>query len=273
MTGLLLIDTHCHLDFEAYDSDRAQVLERARAAGVIAVVNPAVDVASSAAVCDLAAEEPLVFAAVGVHPNSSAGFDSDQIAVLRELTGRGRVVAIGEIGLDYYRDYSPGQTQQRAFMAQLELALECALPIIVHNRDATEDVLAILADWVNGMPAEHPLRGRPGVLHSFSAPEAALERVLDLGFYVGITGPVTYKNADELRRIAARTPPDRLLIETDGPFLTPHPHRGQRNEPAYVGLVADRIAAVRASGMEELAAQTSRNAITLFNLPIAIDSL
>jgi len=269
MSAPALIDTHCHLDFDSYDSDRPAVLSRAREAGVIAVVNPAVDLTSSAAVCRLAAGEPLIFAAVGIHPNSSAGFDPASMDELRALAGQPRVVAIGEIGLDYYRDRSPKETQRRALEAQLDLAAELALPVIIHNREATADMLAVLGGWVDGLAAGHPLRGRPGVLHSFSGTVSDAERAVELGFCVGITGPITFKNADELRRVAAHVPEDRLLIETDGPFLTPHPYRGERNEPAYVRLVADRIAGVRVSTYEAVAAQTAQNAVRLFALPLA----
>ncbi|NPV66906.1 MAG: TatD family hydrolase [Anaerolineae bacterium] len=268
MNAPALIDTHCHLDFESYDGDRPAVLFRAREAGVIAVINPAVDLASSAAICQLAASEPLIFGAVGIHPNSSTDFVAAQVDELRALARQPRVVAIGEIGLDYYRDRSPRQTQHRALEAQLELAAALALPVILHNREATADVLAILRGWVGSLPADHPLRGRPGVLHSFSGTADDAAQAVELGFYVGITGPITFKNADALRRVAAALPDDRLLIETDGPFLTPHPHRGERNEPAYVRLVADRIAGVRLSAYETVAAQTTRNAIRLFALPV-----
>jgi TatD DNase family protein len=267
-----LIDTHCHLDFERYDEDRAAVLARARAAGVMAIVNPAVDLANCAVVCDLAAAESDIYAAVGIHPTSTVDFAPAQIAELRGLAGRTRVVAIGEIGLDYYWDRSPKEAQRRALLAQLDLAAELALPVIIHNRNASDDVLAILTDWVGGLPEDHPLRGRAGVLHSFSAPESAVEQTLALGFYIGITGPVTFKKADDLRHIVAGVPVERLLIETDGPFLTPHPYRGKRNEPAFVQYTADRIAALHRMSLEAFAAQASRNAIRLFDLPLVVPS-
>jgi TatD DNase family protein len=226
----VLIDTHCHMDFERYDEDRAAVFARARDAGVVAIVNPAIDLENSAVVCDLAAAEPLVYAAVGIHPNSSADFNGAQIASLRALAAREKVVAIGEIGMDYYWDRSPKNTQRRVFETQLDLAAELALPVIIHNRDASEDVLDIIEAWTMGLPSGHPLQGRAGVLHSFSAPETLVERTLALGFYIGITGPVTFKKADELRRIAAL---HRLTLE-------------------------------------EFALQSARNAVRLFNLPSAM---
>jgi len=263
-----LIDTHCHLDFERYDEDRADVLARAAEAGLVAVVNPAVDPANSAAVCDLAAITPPIFAAVGVHPNSTAESAPDWPETIRTLAVRAKVVAIGEIGLDYYWDRSPKAVQWRALEIQLGLAANLGLPVIIHNRDASEDVLRMLADWVDGLPAGHALRENPGVLHSFSAPPDVAERALALGFFLGITGPVTYKKADDLRAIVARVPLDRLLIETDDPFLTPHPYRGERNEPAYVQYVADRIAALHQTTVEAVGRQTSLNAIRLFRLPV-----
>lgn len=261
-----LIDTHCHVDFDRYDADRGAVLERAREAGVVAIVNPGVGVTNSAAVCDLAEQEPLIYAGVGVHPNDTANFDLTEIAVLRSLAERKQVVAVGEIGLDYYWDRSPKDVQARAFQAQLDLAAAMALPVIIHNREATADVVAMLADWAGGLAADHPLQGRLGVLHSFSGTPDDAQQVADLGFYVGITGPVTFKKADMLREVVRVVPEDRLLIETDGPFLTPHPYRGKRNEPGYVQYVADRIAGVRTSTYAEVATQTAANAVRLFQL-------
>lgn len=265
-----LIDTHCHVDFDRYDPDRVAVLDRARDAGVTAIVNPGISVANSVAVCDLADQEPLIFAGVGIHPNDTADFDPGEINVLHDLAERKRVVAVGEIGLDYYWDRSPKAIQARAFQAQLDLAARLNLPVIIHNREATADVVAVLTAWVKGLAQDHPLQGRVGVLHSFSGtPDDALA-VVDLGFYVGITGPVTFKKADMLREVVRVVPEDRLLIETDGPFLTPHPYRGQRNEPGYVQYVADRIAGVRTSTFEAIAAQTAANAARLFQLPSTV---
>jgi TatD DNase family protein len=155
--------------------------------------------------------------------------------------------------------------QRQAFEAQLALASRLELPVIIHNRDASEDIMAILETWARDLPPV--LRDRPGVLHSFSAPQSIAERALRCGFYLGFTGPITFKNADNLRSIAAVIPLDRLLVETDGPFLTPVPHRGQRNEPAYVRFVAERLATIQQVSVEELAQATTDNAIHLFRLP------
>lgn len=256
-----LVDTHCHLDFDSFDADRDAVVARAAAAGVTRIVIPAVDLTNCDAVLALADRYPGVYAAVGVHPNSTAGWRSRDLGALRRLAAHPKVVAIGEIGLDYYWDKSPHLTQQAAFGAQLELAAELNLPVIVHNRDATADTLTLLR--------LSPLAGRPrpGVLHSFSADADAARAALELGFWIGFTGPITYKTADALRAVAATVPLDRILIETDAPFLAPQPQRGQRNEPAFVTAVADRLAALHTLPTAVFAAQTTRNAEALFGLP------
>ncbi|RMG89130.1 MAG: TatD family deoxyribonuclease [Chloroflexi bacterium] len=255
----MLVDTHCHLDFERFDTDREAVLSRAREAGVTRIVVPAIDLENCETVLRLAEQYEMVFAAVGVHPNSAAGWQDGWVERLRGLAQHEKVVAIGEIGLDYYWDRTPPAVQHRAFAAQLELAAELGLPVIVHNRDASEDVLRLLA------ASSLAGRAEAGVLHSFSAGWETAVSALSLGFYLGFTGPVTFKKADELRRIAARVPADRLLVETDAPFLAPHPHRGQRNEPAYVALVAERLAITRGVETAELARQTTQNAFRLFS--------
>ncbi|MEW6578091.1 MAG: TatD family hydrolase [Chloroflexota bacterium] len=260
---MTLIDTHCHLDFNAYDGLRDEIIAEAAAGGVTRIINPGTDLERSRAAILLAETYPGVYAAAGVHPNSTAEFSAAHLDALRDLAAHPKVVAIGEIGLDYYWDDSPKDAQWTAFEAQLGLAAVLELPVIIHNRDASDDVLAVLAAWTAMLPAA--LRDRPGVLHSFSAPQSAAERGLALGFYLGFTGPVTFKNADDLCHIAARVPADRLLVETDGPFLTPHPYRGRRpNRPAYVRFIAERLAALRAVPYDDFATQTTANAARLF---------
>ncbi|MCY3834341.1 MAG: TatD family hydrolase [Chloroflexi bacterium] len=261
-----LVDTHCHLYFHRYDADRDEVLRRARGAGVNRVIVPAIDLESCRQALELATSFDGVFAAVGIHPNSSAEFDDSVLDALRRFAGASKVVALGEIGLDYYWEKSPQAQQWRAFESQLELAIELELPVIIHNRDASADLMKILADWAPGAPAK--LRGRLGVLHSFSAALDIAERALALGLYLGFTGPITFKNAEELRSVARRVPVDRLLIETDAPFLAPQPRRGKRNEPAYVRYINDKVAELHGVSAEEMARQTTRNAERLFALPI-----
>jgi TatD DNase family protein len=260
-----LIDTHCHLNFDSYDQDRDAVIERAAAAGVTRVINPAVDLESSEAAVRLAGQYPGIYAAVGVHPNSSADFDENWIAKIEALAKQAKVVAIGEIGLDYHWDESPKEKQFGAFEAQLELAARLELPVIIHNREASEDVIAILERWAGSLPPQ--LKDRPGVLHSFSAPPEVAERALKIGFYLGFTGPITYKNADGLRRIATGIPLDRILVETDGPFLTPTPYRGKRNEPAYIPVMVERLATLKQISITAMGAATTENAERLFGLP------
>ncbi len=260
-----MIDTHCHLNFESYDADRDEVIARAAAAGVTRVINPGVDAESSRAATVLAARHAGIYAAVGIHPNDTASFNEADLTEIEALVAAPKVVAIGEIGLDYHWDDSPKAKQFEAFEAQLALAARLELPVIIHNREASDDVIALLESWAHHLPPA--LRERAGVLHSFSAPQRVADRALAAGFYLGFTGPITFKNADELRRVAASVPLDRLLVETDGPFLTPTPQRGKRNEPAYIPLIVERLAALKTVEMAEMASATDANAERLFRLP------
>ena len=254
----VLVDTHCHLDFSPVVSDVDEMIGRAMTAGVTRMVIPALDLDRVWAILSLVGRHDGLFAAVGVHPNSAEAWQDAWIDDLRGFARQGKVVAIGEIGLDYYWNKTPIDVQHSAFERQLELAAECGLPVIVHNREASNDVVAALK--------ASPLARteRPGVLHSFSADWPTATAVLDLGFYVGITGPLTYKKAGELREIAARVPLDRILIETDSPYQTPVPHRGSRNEPANVRLVAEKLAEIRGLPYPEIARITTENAERLF---------
>lgn len=260
-----LVDTHCHLNFERYDEDRAAVLARAASVGVSRVILPAVDTDTSEEIVNMIAQIPGLYGAVGIHPNSTSDFNESMIETLAALAAQPGIVAVGEIGLDYYWDSSPKPVQQLAFESQLALAARLELPVIIHNRDASEDTLTILERWAQTLPES--LRDRAGVLHSFSAPLAIAERALAAGFYLGFTGPLTYKNADELRHVAARVPLNRLLLETDGPYLTPMPHRSKRNEPSYVPLIAERMAGLHLTTVEAIAEATTANAERLFRLP------
>ncbi len=259
-----LIDTHCHLNFHNYDKDRDAVLERALEAGVERIIVPAINLESCAQALQLADAHDGIYAAVGVHPNSTGDFDAADIDQLREFAAHPKVVAIGEIGLDYYWDKSPKSAQAYAFARQLELANELALPVIIHNREASQDVIEALSRWAPTAPSS--LRGRLGVLHSFSASADIARRAIELGFYLGFTGPLTFKKAADLREIASYAPPDRLLVETDGPFLAPAPRRGKRNEPAWLRHINDRLADLHGMTADAMARQTTRNAQALFAL-------
>jgi TatD DNase family protein len=258
-------DTHCHLDFQAFDSDRETVIKRAREAGLDRILNPGIDLETSRAAIRLAEEYPEVYVSVGIHPNSALLWNSTSFRELEELSHHPKVVAIGEIGLDYYRHGAPVEVQRNVFQAQLELATERELPVIVHNREASGDVQEILTAWIHLLASSRSgILERPGVLHSYSGTWDMAQWAVEANLAIGITGPVTYRNASQLQQIALEIPLDRILIETDAPFLPPHPHRGERNEPAHVGLIAGKIAELRTIEKSEVAKSTSINAARLF---------
>ncbi len=263
----MLTDTHCHLYFDQYDKDRDAVLTRAWEAGVERILVPGIDLASSAVAVELAEAYPQVYAAVGVHPNSATTWDAGTLDELAHFAAHPKVVAIGEIGLDYYRDRAPRGIQKRVFRDQIELAGRQNLPIIIHTRNSNPNDRACFADIVEIITEmrDDLLNEHPGVFHSFLESEPEALQALDLGFYVGITGPVTFKNAHELRNVVASAPLEKMLIETDGPFLTPHPYRGKRNEPAHVYYVSEKIAQLRGQSPRSIAEITSQNAATLFH--------
>lgn len=264
-----LIDSHCHLDLAQFDADRAEVLARARSAGVQAVVIPGIDLQQNRQALALAATEPDVYAAVGLHPNSSNGWDSDTRAELAALARAPKVVAFGEIGLDYHWDVAPRPQQRAVFEAQLELAAELGLPVIIHSRDANDDVAAVLGAWVRSAAfAASPLAARPfaGVLHAFSGDLALAQTAYDWGFVLSLGGPVTYKNAQTLQALVPQLRSDRLMLETDAPYLTPHPHRGKRNEPAYIALVCEQLARLFGITPQAVAQSTSTLAQVFFGL-------
>lgn len=267
-----LTDTHCHLNFKNYQEDLPDILDRARAAGLYRILVPAIDLVSSREILTLVDSDPILYAAVGIHPNSGTSWNSKTLDSLRELAEHPRVVAIGEIGLDYYRDRTPRDIQRDILIDQLQLALEMDLPVILHvrnkseeDRSCIEDLLSILEDWIAA--AEPPFSKRshlPGVIHSFSGNSNESQRALRAGFYIGITGPVTFKKADQLRDVVKEIDVSRLLIETDGPFLAPQPFRGKRNEPAHVRYIVDKISEVKGLPLETTARQTAENAACLF---------
>jgi TatD DNase family protein len=259
-------DTHCHLYFDLFDEDYEQVLKRAWKAGLVWILNPGIDLPTNQISIDLAKETPgKISAAVGIHPNFGQPWTDEIMGGLREQVQQPGVVAVGEIGLDYYRQHTPHNQQRTMFAAQLELAAEFSLPVVIHNRDATDDLMRILSDWhVKLVQSGSLLADRPGVLHGFSADLETARRALEMNFYLGIGGPVTFRNAPERKAVTRDLPLDRILLETDAPFLAPHPHRGQRNEPAYIPLIAEEIARLHNLTPKEVAEATFENAQRLF---------
>jgi TatD DNase family protein len=255
----VLVDTHAHLHDPAFDADRADVLRRARAAGVGAFLTIGTDITTSEAAVALAAAHPDVYAAVGIHPHDAGAATPEALARLAVLARAPRVVAIGEIGLDYFRNLSPREEQQRVFRALLDLARRVGRPVVIHCRDAHEDVLGILGEARAGDVG--------GIMHCFSGDVAIARRCLDLGLLISLAGPVTYPNARALPEVARFVPDDRLVIETDCPFLPPQGHRGTRNEPAYLRLTAARVAELRGESIEATAARLTANACALLGIP------
>lgn len=252
-----MIDSHAHLTFKHYRADLEAVLKRAREVGVKAIINIGCDLPSSDAGLMLAGLHSDVFATVGVHPHDAKTLDAEALVKLDRLADDARVVAIGETGLDYYRDLSPRQIQERAFRDQIALAKKKGLPIVVHDRDAHARVMQILKE-------EKVSRG---VLHCFSADMGIAKQALDLGLYLSFAGPVTY-DGNRARDIIAKAPLDRLLIETDCPYLTPVPFRGKRNEPAYVKLVLVRVAEILGKPVSEVEILTEASTRACFGLAV-----
>src|SRR6266850_6902000 len=252
-----LVDAHCHLGDGAFDSDREVVLERARAAGVGHVVVIGESLAGSEKAVGLARSQRGLSATVGVHPHEASSWSADVAARVRELLATPEVVAVGETGLDYHYMHSPRDAQRRAFEAHLQLGLELGKPVIVHARDADDDMAAILRSLA---PAP---RAPVVVLHSFSSGDAVWEAGMDVGAYFSFSGMITFRNWTRTDRLTA-CPPDRLLLETDAPYLAPVPHRGKRNEPGFVRAVAERAAVLRGESFDELARRTTENARRCF---------
>ncbi len=262
----MIVDTHCHLDQAQFEGERHAVIERARAAGVEIIVNPGVDLESSRQALALATQYPDIYAAVGVHPNDCAGFDAAALDALRELAHRPNVVAIGEIGLDYHWKVVPQHQQRAALRAQLALAAELNLPVILHSREASADLMWELEQWVSTVRTSAPGQGMLGVLHAFSGDLADAQKAYALGFLLSLGGPVTFENAHQLHGLVPRLRRDRLMLETDAPYLTPHPYRGKRNEPGYLPLIARALAKLMDIQVETLAAETSETALQFFSI-------
>lgn len=253
-----LVDTHAHLDHEMYDEDRDEVIARAKEAGLVAIVTIGTNVATSEAAVRLAEAHDTVYATVGIHPHEAKTATPAAYERLRALARHPRVVGIGEIGLDYHYDHSPRPVQREVFATMLGMARETGLPFVVHNREASDDVMAVLR--------EHG-RGLPGLLHAFTGSRAMAAECLDMGYHLSTGGMVTFNRAENIREVVADVPLERLLLETDAPYLTPVPLRGRRNEPAYVTHVARFLADLLGEDEAHIARTTTRNALQFFNIP------
>ena len=253
----MLFDSHAHIDDEKFDIDREEVIQRAIDNGVTGIINVGASMESSARSIALAEKYEGIYAAVGIHPHDAKdALDTDYEQLVR-WTALDKVVAIGEIGLDYYYDFSPREVQRSVFIRQLDVARQTNMPFIIHDRDAHGDLLEILKKEAKGLK---------GVLHCFSGSLEMANEAIKMGLYISIAGPVTFKNAAKLPEIVTKVPLEYLLVETDSPYLTPQPYRGKRNEPAYVKLVAEQVANLRGIEMDVLAKATSENVKKLFGI-------
>lgn len=254
----MFIDTHVHLNADQYEDDVEEVIERALEAGVTKMVVIGFDRKTIQKAMELTERYPFIYAVVGWHPVDAIDCTDEDLAWIESLAAHPKVVGIGEIGLDYYWDKSPKDVQQQLFRRQIQLAKKVDLPIIIHNRDATADVVRILkeeaADEVGG------------IMHCFSGSVEVAKECIDMNFLISLGGPVTFKNAKMPKKVATEIPLNKLLIETDAPYLTPHPYRGTRNEPMYVTLVAEEIAKLKELPVDEVASATTENALKLFNI-------
>jgi TatD DNase family protein len=254
----MLFDTHVHLNAEQYNEDLQEVIERAQSEGVSTMVVVGFDRPTIEKALQLCEAYDFLYASVGWHPVDAIDMTAEDLEWLKELSSHPKVVALGEMGLDYYWDKSPKDIQKEVFRNQIRLAKEVNLPIIIHNRDATADIVQILK--------EEDAKEVGGIMHCYSGSVEIAMECIDMNFYISLGGPVTFKNAKKPKEVAEAVPLDSLLIETDAPYLTPHPYRGKRNEPAYVKLVAEQIAELRGMSFEEVAEATTKNAKKLFGI-------
>jgi len=254
----MYIDSHAHLFFPNYNGDLDEVLNNARASGVDYIIIPGTDLASSVQAAALAEKYDFIYAAAGIHPHDTKEWNDSLIDNIREIASHKKVIAIGEIGLDYYYDFSPKEIQIKAFRKQLDLAVELELPVIIHNREADDDVMEIIRSYQGtGLRAQ---------FHCFAGNLSDAKELIGMHHYLSFTGNITFPKADNLRNILKQIQIDNLLLETDSPFMTPVPHRGKRNEPSYINLVASKIAEVQNISTEMVAKATSLNAFKLFGI-------
>lgn len=248
-----LIDTHAHLDFSDFDEDRKKVLERAQESGIERILNIGTDIGTSRKSIVLSQKWDIVYAAVGIHPHNADDVAPDKaVSILQDLAKADRVKAIGEIGLDYHYDNSPRKEQKKIFRELLKMAGEIGLPPIIHSRDSTTDMMAILKDNAS--------RETGGIMHCFAGDYEMAKQVMEMGFYIAVGGIITFNSAHKLRETISRIPLERLLIETDCPYLSPVPFRGKRNEPSYVLKVAEKVAEIKNIDLKKVAQQTTSNA-------------
>lgn len=255
----MLIDSHAHLDMKDFEKDREKVIERAIQGGLTHIITVGIDLHSSLIALDLTRKFESIYSSVGFHPHNADKCDLRALDQLAQLASESKVVAWGEIGLDFYREHSSPKGQLETFLRQLKLATDLDLPAIIHDREAHDDVLRILKKMGKGTSK--------GVIHCFSGDTDLAMTLIDLGYYISIPGTVTYKKASHVKEVACNLPLERMLVETDAPFLAPEPKRGKRNEPRFVTFTAREIARLRKIDFEEVALQTTQNALRLFRLP------
>ncbi|HCX62634.1 MAG TPA: hydrolase TatD [Clostridiales bacterium] len=253
-----LIDSHAHLDDDRFDSDRTEIINKLKDDGIELILNPGADLATSKKAVKIADEYSFIYAAVGCHPHDSKYMNDETMGVFRELSKNKKVIAIGEIGLDYYYDNSDRETQKKWFREQIKLANELDMPYIVHDRDAHEDLFKIMK--------EEAKSNTRGVLHCYSGSVEMAKEFIKLGFCISLAGPVTFKKAKTPKMVAKKIPLDKLLIETDSPYLTPEPYRGRRNEPKFVRYIAEEIANIRNVSLGVIIESTNQNFKKLFCL-------
>ncbi len=253
-----LVDTHAHLDFPRFDKDRKEVIKRAFDGGIKTIVNIGTDMTSSRNSVELSRRYEDIYAVIGIHPHNADSFNLNVSKKLKKLADNEKVVAIGEIGLDFHYDNSPRQKQKQAFRAQLRLAKSLNLPIVIHTRDADEETIKILK--------EEKADEIGGIMHCFASGKKMAKEVLNLGFHLAFGGLITFKNLSDLREVVSEVPLEKLLLETDSPYLTPDPYRGKRNEPLYVKYVAEKVAEIKDISVEEVAKKTTFNAKKVYNI-------
>jgi len=262
-----LVDTHAHLDFSQFDEDREQVVDRAASEGVTRIVTVGFDLDSSRQAVGLTDCNAKVWACVGVHPHQASRVTPEDTDRLRELSAHQKVVALGEMGLDYYRDRSPRDVQRQIFRQQLELAADTGKPVVIHDRAAHGDIMRIIRDWAEAvLSSNNGLKPPLGVVHCFSGDRTMAQELFELGFYISVAGPVTFPNARRLRELIRHVPLERVLLETDCPFLSPHPYRGKRNEPANVKLVAQKLGEIKHISLQDVSRAPTENACRVFRL-------